>query len=75
MDARCVCAINSDGSTTRFLCPVHADIDPCQTLAQVTGKRRKGTIRRGTCTHCGHVDPTPEVNDPYFNDPFAKPGH
>jgi hypothetical protein len=37
-----------------MLCPVHADTDPCLTMATVTGRRRKGTVRRGTCTACGH---------------------
>ena len=50
---RCACAHNTDGTTTSLLCPVHAATDPCLTMAQVTGKRRTGTIRRGTCTHCG----------------------
>ena len=50
---RCVCAIHDDGSVTRYTCPTHADSDPCQTMAGVTGKRRKGTIRRGRCTNCG----------------------
>ena len=52
--AACCCARHNDGSVTKFLCPIHADADPCLTFAQVTGKRRKGTIRRGVCTHCGH---------------------
>ena len=51
----CVCATNRDGSVTTFLCPVHADVDPCLSKAWVTGKRRKGTIRRGVCTNCGHA--------------------
>lgn len=50
----CVCAHNRDGSVTTLTCPVHADTDPCLTMARVTGRRRKGTIRRGTCTSCGH---------------------
>ena len=50
----CYCARNTDGSITTFLCPTHAEVDPCLTMARVTGKRRKGTIRRGTCTACGH---------------------
>lgn len=49
----CACAINRDGTKTTILCPVHADVDPCFTKAQVTGKRRKGTIRNGCCTNCG----------------------
>jgi hypothetical protein len=36
-----------------MLCPTHADRDPCATMAAVTGKRRKGSIVRGTCTSCG----------------------
>ena len=50
----CCCARNLDGTITTMLCPVHADIDPCLVKASVTGRRRKGTIRRGTCTSCGH---------------------
>lgn len=49
----CSCAINNDGSVTKFLCSLHADNDPCATMAAVTGRRRTGTIRRGTCTACG----------------------
>lgn len=51
----CCCTRNRDGSVTSFLCPSHADTDPCLTMASVTGRRRKGTIRRGTCTSCGHI--------------------
>lgn len=36
-----------------MLCAVHAETDPCLTTARVTGRRRKGTIRSGTCTACG----------------------
>lgn len=50
---RCSCAKNTDGARTTFLCPTHADSDPCETMARVTGKRRKGTIRSGRCTNCG----------------------
>ena len=50
----CSCAHNTDGTTTTTLCPLHAETDPCLTVARVTGKRRKGTIRRGVCTNCGH---------------------
>lgn len=50
---RCCCAHHDDGSVTTFLCPLHADDDPCLTMARVTGKRRRGTIKRGTCTACG----------------------
>lgn len=53
-EARCSCARNLDGSTTTLLCPVHAKIDPCLTMSHVTGRRRKGTIRNGRCTNCGH---------------------
>lgn len=49
----CVCATHGDGSVTTWLCPVHADTDPCLTMATATGRRRTGTIRRGTCTSCG----------------------
>lgn len=52
--ARCVCARHDDGSVTTSRCPVHADVDPCLTMSWVTGRRRKGTIRRGVCTACGH---------------------
>jgi hypothetical protein len=55
---RCVCARHDDGSVTTFLCPVHADTDPCLTMSAVTGRRRTGTIRRGVCTACGHVSAT-----------------
>lgn len=52
--SRCACARDRDGNvTTSSLCPEHADQDPCLTMAQITGKRRKGTIRRGRCTCCG----------------------
>jgi hypothetical protein len=50
---RCSCARNADGSRTTFLCPTHADSDPCEAMARVTGKRRKGTVRSGRCTNCG----------------------
>ncbi|WIE81482.1 hypothetical protein [Curtobacterium sp. MCSS17_016] len=50
---RCACAKHNDGSRTTFLCPTHADSDPCETTSRVTGKRRKGTIRNGRCTNCG----------------------
>lgn len=50
--ARCSCAHHKDGSVTTMLCPAHAKTDPCITTAQVTGKRRKGTITRGRCTNC-----------------------
>lgn len=49
----CTCAHNRDGSVTTFLCPVHADTDPCLTSSLVTGRRRRGMIRRGVCTSCG----------------------
>lgn len=51
--ARCACAHNQDGSVTTMLCPAHAETDPCLTMASVTGKRRKGTITKGSCTNCG----------------------
>lgn len=53
-ETRCSCAKHADGSTTTYLCPVHADTDPCLVMARVTGRRRKGAIRRGVCTECGH---------------------
>ncbi|QDK01528.1 hypothetical protein SEA_LEEROYJENKINS_126 [Microbacterium phage LeeroyJenkins] len=49
----CSCAINRDGSRTTILCPVHSEVDPCERYSRVTGKRRKGTIKSGKCTHCG----------------------
>ena len=49
----CACATNSDGSRTPTMCRIHADQDPCLTVAQITGKRRKGTIKNGVCTNCG----------------------
>lgn len=51
--AGCVCVTHSDGSVTTMLCPQHATEDPCATMAAVTGQRRRGTIRNGTCTACG----------------------
>ena len=51
---RCACARHDDGSVTTSLCPIHADTDPCWTLARITGRRRKGTIRGGVCTSCGY---------------------
>lgn len=53
---RCVCAVHGDGSVTTFLCPMHANVDPCLTESWTTGRRRKGTIRRGKCTNCGHEE-------------------
>jgi hypothetical protein len=53
----CTCAHNKDGSTTTILCPIHADTDPCLTVARVTGQRRKGTVRSGRCTNCGWLAP------------------
>jgi hypothetical protein len=50
---QCSCAHNTDGTTTTFLCPTHADQDPCLTKAEIMGKRRKGSIRRGRCSRCG----------------------
>lgn len=55
---RCACSFHRDNSVTTTLCPVHADTDPCLTMAQVTGRRRKGTIHHGTCTNCGHYTPS-----------------
>lgn len=49
----CSCAHHSDGSVTTSLCRTHADVDPCYRMAQVTGKRRKGSIVGGVCTACG----------------------
>ena len=53
-DSRCACAHNLDGTTTTVLCPLHADSDPCLSMSIITRKRRKGTIRKGVCTNCGH---------------------
>lgn len=50
---RCACSRHADGSVTTMLCPTHAESDPCETKSSVTGRRRKGTIRRGVCTNCG----------------------
>jgi len=50
---RCSSVVHNDGSVTTMLCSIHARQDPCLTYAQVTGKRRKGSILRGPCTHCG----------------------
>lgn len=50
----CSCTRNSDGTVTSLACPAHATYDPCAMFAAVTGKRRKGTIRKGICTNCGH---------------------
>lgn len=54
----CSCARNLDGSVTTLLCSAHAPVDPCLTMANVTGRRRTGTIRRGTCTACQHTTTT-----------------
>lgn len=53
--SRCSCAKNNDGTVTTIMCPTHADTDPCLMASLVTGRRRKGTIRRGVCTNCGHT--------------------
>lgn len=49
----CVCAYTEDGDAITWVCPKHADTDPCLQSSLITGKRRKGTIRRGVCTNCG----------------------
>jgi len=51
--AACACARHADGSVTEMLCSLHATTDPCATMSAVTGRRRKGTVRRGVCTACG----------------------
>lgn len=61
---RCACARHDDGSVTTFLCPAHAEQDPCLTTSQVTGRRRTGTIRRGVCTACGWRVPPPVIDVP-----------
>ena len=53
-DPHCICLHYSDGSVYKENCPLHATLDPCAVTAQITGRRRKGTIRRGVCTNCGH---------------------
>lgn len=55
--ATCACARHDDGTVTTFLCSVHAEVDPCYTVSTVTGRRRRGTIRHGVCTACGHRSP------------------
>lgn len=52
----CSCAHHGDGSTTTMLCSIHADQDPCYTMARMTGRRRKGSIVRGVCSSCGWTD-------------------
>lgn len=49
----CSCARHNDGSVTTSLCPLHAEQDPCLTMATVTGKRRRGSVVRGVCSACG----------------------
>ena len=56
MSENCACAHNLDGSVSTFLCSVHAVQDPCLTFAQVTGKRRRGSVKNGKCSNCGWVD-------------------
>lgn len=64
--ARCCCARHGDGSVTTSHCPLHADHDPCASMAAITGTRRTGTIRRGTCTACGwSATPARELPIPY----------
>ena len=53
-DPNCICRHYSDGSVYKENCPLHAPQDPCAVTAQITGRRRKGTIRKGVCTNCGH---------------------
>lgn len=69
---RCSCAHHADGSTTTSLCPVHADADPCLRMSQVTGRRRVGSIKNGTCTACGWAAPDFEITtDPSLADTSA----
>lgn len=49
----CSCATHNDGTRTTWVCPIHADADPCGTVAVVTGKRRRGSVVRGRCSACG----------------------
>ena len=50
----CYCVTYDDGSVLSSHCPRHADTDPCFWVSIITRTRRKGTIRRGVCTNCGH---------------------
>lgn len=50
---RCVCPTYNDGSVYHGTCALHATQDPCLTMSLITGTRRKGTIKSGTCTNCG----------------------
>lgn len=54
----CACSVTSRGTlSSSTLCPLHAAEDPCQTQSQITGRRRKGTLRHrkgcSSCTSCG----------------------
>jgi len=53
VNAVCSCAVQGDGTRAALLCPLHAVNDPCATVAQVTGKRRRGSVVRSRCTRCG----------------------
>lgn len=54
----CSCAHDTDGTVTAtMLCPLHATEDPCWTMARVTGRRRRGSVRGGTCSACGWSAP------------------
>jgi hypothetical protein len=52
---KCLCAINEDQIITAMLCTIHAEADPCDTFAMVTGRRRRGSIIRGKCSRCGWI--------------------
>lgn len=75
---KCSCAHNNDGSVTTMLCPLHADQDPCLTMAQVTGNRRKGSIINGVCTNCGWTEGSRPIasrrtaNSEWYDAGFAR---
>lgn len=56
-----------------MLCPLHADEDPCLITARVTGRRRKGSVRRGVCSNCGWSGPRPLPHDARPDDD-SEPG-
>ncbi len=54
MSAACVCARDESGAVTSDLfCALHSSEDPCLRVSRIMGRRRKGSIKRGVCTHCG----------------------
>ena len=52
----CCCATHNDGTRTTWVCPTHADADPCLTMASMAGKRRRGSVVRGCCSRCGWLE-------------------